>query len=175
VAKTRRDVRQQAIEVLTKATWIREHNVTVKDLDAALHDEDDFDACVTAAALLRCQIENLPLHESALQSPRAEGGILGTASVNLALSTRVFAAAIPRRATSAPATSLRQSAGQFTAAQFRCPIPGCDKVFFNTRSGWDRHVELLPMHPAWHPHISSTEARKQQFRTEFPDFFKGSR
>ena len=107
VAKTHSEVRRYAIEALTQSAWVREHHVTLKDLAATLHNEDDFDACLTAAALLRCQIENLPLHESALSSPHAEGGILGTGSVNLELPRRVFATAMRPSVRSAPRILLR--------------------------------------------------------------------
>ena len=59
-------------------------------------DEDDFDACVTAAALLRCILEGAPLCPAQLQSPASEGGMLGTGSVNLRFARRRVRTAPPR-------------------------------------------------------------------------------
>lgn len=64
----------------------------MENLLEAENNEDDFDACITAAALLRCELERSPLYAPRLASDRAEGGILGTGSVNLNLGARTFGA-----------------------------------------------------------------------------------
>ena len=53
---------------------------------------------------------------------------------------------------------------------YPCPIPGCQTAFFNTHSGWDGHVGTLRTHPQWHPDLTDPEARKVQFKAEFPDW-----
>jgi hypothetical protein len=55
---------------------------------------------------------------------------------------------------------------------FQCPVPGCQKVFAKTRSGWDSHVASRRNHPLWRPELESIEERKKQFMSEFPHFFR---
>jgi Uma2 family endonuclease len=83
LAKTKPAVRREALEGLLAADWVRVHGVAVADVEAALGSEDDFDALIAAAALLRCLLEGTPLSDPALEDPVAEGGILGTGSVKL--------------------------------------------------------------------------------------------
>lgn len=82
LAKTSREVREQAITTLTSAAWVRDHDVSLRELELALarESEDDFDALMSAAGLLRCVLEG-----RALESGRdpVEGGILGLPSVRL--------------------------------------------------------------------------------------------
>jgi hypothetical protein len=66
------------------------HNVVIEDLDAAAANEDDFDACLTAAALMRCVMERVSLCPTIMNAPHAEGGILGTGAINLGLSEQTF-------------------------------------------------------------------------------------
>ena len=54
VAKTKRQQREAALGLLTNATWVTNHSVAIHDLDEALASEDDFDALMSAAGLLRC-------------------------------------------------------------------------------------------------------------------------
>lgn len=76
LAKTRRDVRAEALGRLDRASWPREHGVDLGSLAAARASEDDFDALLTAAALVRLAVEGRPL-SGELVDPCAEGGILG--------------------------------------------------------------------------------------------------
>ncbi len=55
---------------------------------------------------------------------------------------------------------------------FPCPIPGCRKVFYASRGGWDAHVASYRMHKDWHPRVIDGEIRKQRFREEFPEWFE---
>lgn len=48
----------------------------LQDLERAEANEDDFDACMTVAALLRLVLEKKPLASSKLIDPISEGGIL---------------------------------------------------------------------------------------------------
>ncbi len=76
LAKTQAAVRAAAIDRLRQARWIREAEVALDGLDAALESEDEFDACLAAAALLRLQLAGSPLCGSVDEV--AEGGILCT-------------------------------------------------------------------------------------------------
>lgn len=51
---------------------------------------------------------------------------------------------------------------------YSCPIPGCTKLFIETRGGWDSHVASFKMHPKWKPDITDGDERKKLFREEFP-------
>jgi hypothetical protein len=173
VAKTDTDVRRSAIRVLQRAEWIRALRVSIEDVEAAEANEDDFDACITAAALLRCALEDIRLCPARLKAAQAEGGMLGTAAINLGLPERAFRAEHQgehRSAGNAPrvkAKRIEVGAGR----SFRCPIEGCEKIYEGTRGGWDGHVGSARIHPHWHRELSSAKARKKQFETEFPDFF----
>ena len=56
------------------------------------------------------------------------------------------------------------------ARTYRCPIPGCDKVYLGSRGGWDAHVASLRTHASWHPELESAEDRKESYRIQFPEF-----
>jgi HEAT repeat protein len=90
VAKTQALVRREAIAALLAAKWVRSLTVTIENLREAESSEDDLDACVTAAGLLRCVLEKSPLCPSDLVAARSEGGMLGTGSVNLQLRSQTF-------------------------------------------------------------------------------------
>jgi hypothetical protein len=62
--------------------------------------------------------------------------------------------------------------GRDSTKVFKCPIPGCDKVYLNMRGGWDSHVGSIRMHPGWHPELTTAEGRKRHYEIEFPDFFR---
>lgn len=96
LAKTKQDVRRVAMAQLRQAEWVRRYDVTLENVIEAEANEDDFDACVTAAALLRCVLEEQPLTPSARTSDSTEGGILGTGSINLDLPERTFVRSQPR-------------------------------------------------------------------------------
>jgi hypothetical protein len=171
LAKTDPNVRCSAIEALINSSWVRLHEVRIENLDEARTSEDDFDACVTAAALLRCQLEPLPLYSDDFIDG-IEGGILGTGSVNLSLKERsslqsqrtAIRPAVPK----VPPT---KTAGPYEGDAFRCPIEGCGKVYRGTRGGWDAHVASIRNHPLWCPDLPSPADRKARFKIEFPEFF----
>ncbi len=111
LAKTERAIRMDAIQALEQAEWIWRLRVVLNDLAHARENEDDFDACLTAAALLRCVLDGLPLY-APLDSPKVEGGILGTGSVNLNLRERTFRGsqcAEPRPVSRTPTTGTSTS------------------------------------------------------------------
>jgi hypothetical protein len=173
VAKTDVTVRGYAIKVLQRAEWVRALSVSIEDIEAAEANEDDFDACLTAAALLRCVLEEVPLCPAILNSAQAEGGMLGTAAINLRLPEQTFRAEHggEHRSRASRGSAKRRVEVRGAPRTFRCPIEGCEKVYEGTRGGWDGHVGSARIHPRWHPELTSVEARKRHFEIEFPDFF----
>lgn len=145
------------------------------DTDAALADENQFDALVTTAGLLRLVIEEEPLSSRALEDPVAEGAILGTGTVNFDLPEVDFAHHTGTRRRGPFTRDVyctdRPSGRDGSDLQFQCPIPGCAKVFIGSRGGWDGHVGAFRMHPNWQPHIKDHRERLKVFRAEYPAFF----
>jgi hypothetical protein len=90
LAKTNGDTRARALVCLTRSKWSAASAIKFEDLDRASTNEDDFDALMTAAALLRCVVEGLPLWASPIHLPLIEGAILGTGSVALSLPEKTF-------------------------------------------------------------------------------------
>lgn len=78
--KSDRSEREEWVSRLRAAPWIHRFDVRIADEAAAISSEDDFDSLFTAAALLRCLVENVPLASDVVDA-RAEGGILGTDAV----------------------------------------------------------------------------------------------
>lgn len=172
LAKTDARCRHSAIEQLVRMRWVRYGGVTYEGLEWARDNEDDFDACLTAAALLRCCLEELPFSQLLDSAARAEGGILGSGSINVGLPEATYRfdgfepAAIRIPGQSAP-RSLTTTGGR----RFSCPIPGCAKVFVGSRGGWDGHVGSPHLHPLWHPDVTDPERRRHLFRMEYSEFF----
>ena len=175
LAKTNADVRGSAIEALINSEWVRAQGVRIEGLENAKENEDDFDACIAAAALLRCELERLPFSAPWRETDRTEGGILGTGSINLALKERPWRdSSRDRRAAKHLAERPARIVVSSDAGKvLRCHIEGCSKCYVNVRSGWDAHVGSLRTHPFWRPHLVSSEERKAQFVAEFPEFFAG--
>ncbi len=82
IAKTQRVKREAAIDMLESAGWLREANTALPDLEPARRNEDDFDALLTVAAMVRAVAEDRPMSCS-LVDPIAEGGILATGDIDL--------------------------------------------------------------------------------------------
>ncbi len=97
LAKTDRPTRERAIDRLLATRWTRSSGVAFEDLAHARASEDEFDAMITAAALLRCVVEGLPLHAAPIPLPAIEGAILGTGSVDLSLPEVAFGSRLPAR------------------------------------------------------------------------------
>lgn len=83
-------VRSRAMERLLNTRWQRTASVRFEDTEVAVNNEDDFDSLMTCAALIRCFIEDLPLHSPELHESAMEGGILGTGSIDFALAEKTF-------------------------------------------------------------------------------------
>lgn len=90
IPKSKDAPRRRAVEQLLRMPWVQSSGVQLRDTDDAIANEDDFDALITAAALLRCVLEGLPLSPDPLHAPESEGGMLGTGSVNLKLREKEF-------------------------------------------------------------------------------------
>jgi hypothetical protein len=163
LAKTRQGSRQDALARLQDSDWVASSQIVLQDLDAALSNEDDFDALMSAAALLRMVVENSPLEGPEDASSTVEGSVLGAAS----LTNSAIRINSPQPKQSAwvktKSTRLPQA--------YPCPIPGCHHVFHNTRGGWDAHVASVARHPEWHPDVLDATERKQLFKREFPGWF----
>ena len=174
VEKTDATVRSAALAELLRTQWVQRNAINIENVDFAADNEDDFDACITCAALLRSVVERLPLYPSVPAADAAEGGILGTGTIDLSLTERQFQTAreltgssVNRRQAS-PSMALSRSRG---VRSYPCPIPGCAWVFKGSRGGWDGHVGSLRTHPNWHPELVSPEDRRNTFEIEFREFF----
>ncbi len=176
VSKTRAETRREAIECLLGRPWIADNLVAVRDTDDALEDENQFDALVTAAGLLRLVLEGQPLSSPTFEDPVAEGGILGTGTTNFDLPEIDFGPVGGIRS-ERPLTAHRELRATkptpyaMPGLSYPCPIPGCRKVFNGSRGGWDGHVGAFRMHPNWQPHITDHGDRLKAFRTEYNGFF----
>ena len=177
VPKAKYDARVDACNRLSRAEWVSANDVDLRDLDAARDNEDDFDALFTAAAVLRCQLEDRPLADREWIDPVAEGSMLLAGPVHPGGSTRALA--LPGQPPAHPGPDDRNAAAPPASrfvpgfrATYPCPIPGCPKEFFDTRSGWDAHVASPRKHPDWHPEATEPVKRKLLFRMTFPDWFR---
>jgi hypothetical protein len=186
IAKTRRHVRQAALAELQSHPWLQEHAVHLNDLDAAADNEDSFDALFTAAGLLRCALEGTLLAPGDLIDPVAEGGILGTGSLDLTRQETTYAVPTEtsrprprpsRRKVLRPDMRPRLAGAPRVPLlppepDYPCPITRCDHVFTGSRAGWDAHVASLRIHPRWQPDVRDPAERKALFRSKYPRFFR---
>jgi len=159
-SKTDRRQREAAIAVLQAAEWVTRFGVTCDGLEEAAGNDDDFDALMTTAALLRCALEGRSPEPVEIHAPEVEGGILLS---DLAPPGGAARSGSAKRAPRQP----RLGESEVVA----CPIPGCTKVFAG-RGGWDAHVASLRTHPGWHPDVSGAAERKRLFREAFGWFFE---
>jgi hypothetical protein len=148
----------------------------VRDTDDAMADENQFDALVTAAGLLRLVLEGEPLSSPTFEDPVAEGGILGTGTTNFDLPEIDFGPVGGIRSERPLAAHRELRAAKpmpyaMPGLSYACPIPGCCKIFNGSRGGWDGHVGAFRMHPNWQPHIRDHGDRLKAFRTEYKGFF----
>ncbi len=90
VAKTDAGVRTGAVLDLQKRPWIRDLGVRLDALNLAAASEDHFDAMVAAAGLLRAILAGEGLWHPDHVCPTAEGGMVGTGAIDLALKERTF-------------------------------------------------------------------------------------
>ena len=69
-------------------------------------------------------------------------------------------------------SALEEARLQARTGSFRCPIPGCPKVFYVSRGGWDAHVASHRTHPDWHPEVLDPEERKRLFKETYARWFR---
>ena len=179
-AKTKADWRDTMCDHLHQAPWIRANRVEVGDLGTARKNEDDFDACFTAAAVLRCLVEGSELSAPEWIDDQAEGSMLLTGAVNpgyCADASNLMGISSKQKARiSHPPEKRRTGRGKRETVStalptYRCPIPGCEKMIVGSRGGWDGHVGTLRKHPYWQPEVTEPEQRRRLFRREFGDWF----
>ena len=183
VGKTKPDQRNHVCNLLEDVAWVNAYHVDIGDTAPARDDEDDFDAHLTAAAVLRCHLEGTPVVDHEWIDPVAEGSMLLAGPVDPALKAK----AITKSRKRPPQASLHSESAatptkkpipprphQFTRrkTEYPCPIPGCSKVFHGSRGGWDAHVEYLHIHPTWHHEVSDRDDRKALFRQEHGEWLR---
>ena len=188
VAKTQQTTRDRVCGHLEQMPWVVANGVDLGDLGPTRTNEDDFDAHLTAAAVLRCVLEGTPLTRSEWIDAEAEGSMLLAGPVDLnkgavnllsRVRGRSHATRVPARSTVGAGT--RGSYVGFrphprartpsSSVVYPCPIPACTKVFRGSRGGWDAHVESSRMHPHWHPDVTDRGKRKRLFRQQYADWF----
>ncbi|MDE2851454.1 MAG: hypothetical protein OXP74_12690 [Acidobacteriota bacterium] len=183
VAKTKQQPRNDACNLLAASKWVTTYGVNLGDLDSARNDEDDFDALFTAAAVLRCALEHTSLTTPDWMDHIAEGAMLLAGPVDPTRRSRTIPkpdkalqdkaqlplAAAPKKELRPPEPRQRTPGEKVT---YRCPIPGCSKVFSDSRGGWDAHVASQRRHPDWFPDIKDPRLRKELFRRDFGYWFR---
>ena len=191
VAKTKSESRLHACHMLEAAPWVAQHGVDLGDLNPARDDEDAFDSHLTASAVLRCGLEGRALCDDEWIDRHAGGAMLlagpvdpsrPARSIKVAQRQATRTAFAPVRRPIQPVESINRPvvrsappshpAASTGKAVYTCPIPGCSKVFTNTRGGWDAHVASLRQHPDWYPGITDPDHRKRLFRTEYGSWFQ---
>lgn len=171
IAKTQRAARERACELLEGAAWVRESAVELGDLEAARENEDAFDSHLTAAAILRCVLDEYPLCDPEWIDPFAEGGMLPAGPVDPGLRAKwLWGKEAASGAGGKKAVARATSSHGAPPGKYACPIPGCSKVFRLGRCGWDGHVVSLRAHPDWYPDVEDAEERKRLFRREYGDW-----
>ena len=179
-AKTKPEWRNDKCDQLHRAAWIGANGIDLGNLEPARENEDDFDACFTAAAVLRCLREGIRLAGPEWIDGRVEGSMLLAGAVNP--DRQESAVHVSRRALpDGRHFDMDPSSGKSHAERetktgnqpvYRCPIPGCTKVFVGSRGGWDGHVGSPRIHPEWLPEVTEPEQRRQAFRREFGSWFR---
>lgn len=76
VSKTNQQQRKEACESVQTADWVSRNEIDLGDLNALIENEDDFDAHLTATAVMRCVIERRPLTSQDWIDGIAEGSML---------------------------------------------------------------------------------------------------
>ena len=181
VAKTKPEQRRAVCERIKVARWVASGRVDLGDLDPVQGNEDAFDSHVTAAAVLRCILDDRPLVAPDWIDPVAEGSMLLAGPVDPALPARRFRMPPSVQGEGPRRTALRRASPPAAndiplpkGTVYPCPIPQCGKVFRGARSGWDAHVASLAKHRAWHPDVVDGKKRKDLFRQEYPGWFDRS-
>ena len=177
VSKTNQKEREKVCKLLKTAKWVKRNDIDLGPLDALIKNEDDFDAHLTAAAVMRCIVERMHLTSQNWIDVVSEGSMLLLGTVDPTLKGRKLMTRSQNKCSSISLSmhdADTRNDGHSTKSSrniYHCPIPGCSKRFCGTRSGWDTHVASLRMHPDWYPNIKDGAKRKKQFREEFQEWF----
>ena len=178
VSKTKQQQREKACERLKIANWVTRNHIDLGELNALIKNEDDFDAHLTAAAVMRCVVERMPLTSQDWIDVIAEGSMLLVGTVDPTLKSRNLTTRSQNKRSSISSSMHdvdTQIYGPSTKSSrniyYFCPISGCSKRFNGSRRGWDAHVASFRMHPDWHPNIKNGAKRKRLFRKEFQEWF----
>ena len=177
VSKTKQEQREKVCELLETAKWVERNSIDLGALDALKKNEDDFDAHLTAAAVMRCAVERKPLTSQDWIDEIAEGSMLLVGTVDPTLKGRKLTTWLQNKcssiSSSMPDVDTRISGPSTKSSRniYCCPIPGCSKRFNGSRAGWDAHVASFRMHPDWYPNIENGVERKRLFRKDFPEWF----
>ncbi len=178
VGKAENQQREEACKRLLKAKWVRQNRIDLGNLTALIENEDDFDAHLTAAAVMRCVIERRPLATQDWIDEIVEGSMLLVGAVDPTLPGRFLTTRSQNRRPSTSSsmhyvdTRIYELSTKTSRNIYSCPIPGCSKRFYGSRRGWDAHVASFRMHPDWHPNIKNGVERKRLFKKEFPEWFQ---
>jgi hypothetical protein len=107
LAKTQEAVRHSALDQVLNAKWVKQAGIRFKDLDPARSNEDDFDAWISAIALLRLFLnEHLPACSVGLDLASIEGDVFGADSITSGKGQSFkHAANVPRAKRSKPSDS----------------------------------------------------------------------
>lgn len=177
VSKTKQEGREKVCELLAKAKWVERNHIDLGAPDALIKNEDDFDAHITAAAVMRCVVERKHLISQDWIDVIAEGSMLLVGAVDPTLKGR-FLTTRSQNYRSSRTSSTHDADTRINGPStksswniYNCPISGCSKSFYGSRSGWDAHVASYRMHPDWHPDIKNGVERKRLFRKEFQEWF----
>ena len=179
VSKTKQQERKKVCTLLVAANWVKRNHIDLGALDALIENEDDFDAHLTAAAVMRCAVD---VEQSTLTSQDwidaiAEGSMLLVGAVDPTLKGRKLTIRSQNKFSSISSsmhdvdTRIYGPSTKSSGNIYDCPISGCSKRFYGTRAGWDAHVASYRMHPGWHPNIENGVERKRLFRKEFQEWF----
>ena len=82
LGKTNPDERNCVCDLLAQAEWVDVNRVDLGELGPVRASDDDFDAHITAAAVLRCFIEDIPLANRDWIDPDVEGSMLLAGAVD---------------------------------------------------------------------------------------------
>lgn len=121
LSKRIRHERLTRSDELRCAPWAREQGIMLTGIEFAEESEDDFDALMQAAALVRMIDSQWPL-SSHLVDPIWEGGTLGTGGLTLRESR-------PPRLRSGRSKKSPKSPSEARASPKWCPIPGAPRNF----------------------------------------------
>lgn len=174
IPKTEDESRKLACWLLERAKWIVDQKIEISDLGSARGNEDDFDALFTASAVLRCIVEDTDIVDPGWIDPKSEGAMLLAGPVNPCSRTRMFKSWVKHQKIDINQfySAIENGTPTNEEREYSCPIPGCQKVFRGSRSGWDAHIASPRKHPAWNQEVSDGEERKNLFKREYIDWFR---